>query len=818
VDSVIFECGNLRIDPVNRRLTRSGGDVAIEPKAFSVLLFLLERADQLVTRDELLDAVWGHRHVTPTTLNRAMTLLRRVFEDDADRPRWILTVHRAGYRFIGAVQRSIKPRNEGRAHFGPPPSAQLPAKHEPLIGRGIDIDQLCTMIAQHRSVTVIGPGGMGKTQCALEAGRLCSGQFPDGVWFFDLSPIERVHEWLVALAAALSVPTAGTQQLLPRIATALSGRQALLLIDNCDRLAPEVGATVITLLRACAELRVLTTSQQRLDYVAEQLLWLPPLALPPPAEEAQRMPLHEIAAIPAVELLLTRAAAVQPAIALNAKNVGDIVEICRQLDGMPLGLELAAAQFAMLSPAAIREHLQEQFGLLASVTAGREPRHRTLQALVDWSYGLLSSQEQRLLCWLGVFLQGWTVDAAEQFGDAMGVPRDPLLELHSGLILKSLVVADPTLSPPRYRLLETVRAFALQALRERTEESDARRAHLAYFVRFAERSHRGMLDSRADEWVERLRHEHANIDGALGWARSTGADPNAAMRLAGSLMLYGKCRSLVGLIAGWVERALDGVAPEASPTYLRALLCCCMFKVHSQDSTVEPQLMAAVALAVQLGDRWAQGCAAAYLAMWQANEGHLESARNNAALAAGLADAEADDWLRSLVGLAKAWIALRSDEHRDAVATLQSLRHVSFDLHQHIMIDVYLALSHYGLGDWHKAAAVWLDVFELSLRTRNLRAHAGLMEGAAYLAMRTGRHEISVRLLGKAADIRQRSQAPLFRFWISHHEQAMRQTRNQLGSVKFDSLHAAGTAARDELVVEEARALLRQVVEDQAPP
>jgi hypothetical protein len=247
-------------------------------------------------------------------------------------------------------------------------------------------------------------------------------------------------------------------------------------------------------------------------------------------------------------------------------------------------------------------------------------------------------------------------------------------------------------------------------------------------------------------------------------------------------------------------------------------LCSGIFKVHSYDSAVDRQLMATIALAAQLGDHWAQGCAAAYLAISQANGGRLEPARNDAALAAGLADAEADDWLRSLVGLAKAMIALRSDDHRDAVATLRPLRRVSFDPHQHIMIDVYLGLSHYGLGDWHQAAAVWLDVFDPCLRTRSLRAHAALIEGAAYLAMRTGRPEISVLLLGKAADIRERSQAPLFSFWISHHEQAMHQSRSQLGNVKFDSLHAEGTAARDELVVEEARALLRQVVEDQAPP
>ena len=293
MDKVFYVCGDVRVDPGNRRLTRNGDEVALEPKAFAVLLALIARAGNLVTRDELLDAAWGHRHTSPATLNRAMALLRRAFDDDADHPRFIHTVHGAGYRFIGAVERVAVSRGEARAHFEPPPIAQLPAKLEPLIGRDRELAQLCAMLAEHRGVTVIGPGGMGKTQCALEAGRRCAGQFPDGIWFFDLSPLERAQDWARALAATLSVPTAGTQTLLPRIAAALAGRSALLIVDNCDRMAIEIGALVFELLRGCPDLKILTTSQQRLDFVGECLMWLPPMELPPPAAEAERLPLDE---------------------------------------------------------------------------------------------------------------------------------------------------------------------------------------------------------------------------------------------------------------------------------------------------------------------------------------------------------------------------------------------------------------------------------------------------------------------------------------------------------------------------------------------
>jgi non-specific serine/threonine protein kinase len=805
-------CGDLRVDPANRYLTRGGNEIALEPKAFSVLLVLLARTGELVKRHELLDAVWGHRYITPATLNRVMTLLRRAFDDDADHPRFIHTVHGAGYRFVGAVERVAVPLGEARAHFEPPPIAQLPAKLEPLIGRERDLARLCAMLSEHRAVTVIGPGGMGKTQCALEVGRRCAGQFPDGVWFFDLSPLERVQDWVRALATTLSVPTAGTQTLLPRIALALAGRKALLLVDNCDQVAVEVGALVFELLRSCPDLRILTTSQQRLDFVGECLMWLPPLELPPPAAEAERVPLDEIASTPAVALLLVRASAVQPAIALGRDNVADIVEICRRLDGMPLALELVAAQFAMLSPAAIRERLRQRFSVLSSDSAGREPRHRTMQALVEWSYALLSASEQRLLCWLGVFLQGWTIDAVEAFGSALKIDGDELLQLHSGLILKSLVVVDPTLSPIRYRLLQTVREFALQLLRVRGEEAKARRAHLHYFVQLAERSHRDILESRVDEWLERLSHEHANIDAALTWAKSAG-DDEAALRLAGSLMLYCKSGTLTWLMAEWAERALNGVVPEPSHTYVRALLCSGVFKLYVQNPTIESHLTLVVLLAAQLGDHWAQCCASAYLALWDAHRGQLRQARTRAAVAAKLASDEKDDWLLSLVGWAKVWIALRSGEYNDALATLQPLRHVSFDPQQRQMIDIYLGLTHYVLGHWREAAAISIDVVDASLRTRGLRSTAAAIEIAAFLAMRTLRPEACARLLGKAADIRERTHSPLFSFWVAYDEEATNLARRQLGNEQFAALYAAGMAARDELAIDEARALLRQVAE-----
>jgi len=469
----------------------------------------------------------------------------------------------------------------------------------------------------------------------------------------------------------------------------------------------------------------------------------------------------------------------------------------------------------MLSPAAIRERLGQRFSLLASDSAGREPRHQTMRALVEWSYGLLSAQEQRLLCWLGVFLQGWTIDAAEAISMALDIDGPRLLELHSGLILKSLVVVDPTLSPIRYRLLETVREFALQLLRERGEETEARRAHLHYFVQLAERSHRDILESRVDEWLARLSHEHANVEAALTWAKSDGRDDEGALHLAGSLMLYAKSATLLWLMVEWAERALNGVVPTPSHTYVRALLCSGVGKLYVQNSTIESHLTLVVVLAAQIGDRWAQACASAYLALWDAQRGQLAQARTRAAVAAKLAGDENDDWLLSLAGWAKAWIALGSGDYHDALATLQPLQHLSFDPQQRQIVAIYVSLAHYVLGHWREAAAMSLDVIDASLRTRGLRSTAGALEIGGYLAMRTARPEICVRLLGKAADIRERTRVPLFSFWIAYDEEATNWARGQLTQDRFDALYRDGVSARDELVIDEARALLCAIAESQ---
>jgi predicted ATPase len=688
---------------------------------------------------------------------------------------------------------------------------------EAIIGREHEIAQLGEVLAAHRAVTLLGSGGMGKTQCALEFARRGSDEYPDGVWFFDLSPLQRAEEWLASLALALSIPPGEEQATLGKIAARLAERRALIVADNCDRLAPEVGAILLELLQATRELQVLATSQQALSFVGEQILRLPPLAMPTRAWDGTEDSLAEIGSAPAVALLVTRARAVQPAFTLKPENVGTIVEICRRLDGMPLALELCAARFAMLAPAQVLDRLDQRFRFLVSDAAGRDRRHRTLLALLDWSFSLLSADEQRLLCWLGVFMQGLAIDAAEDFAAAMGREPEAIIDLLSGLVNKSLVVADPAMTPARYYLLETVRAFALERLVARGEERAARDAHLAYILRLATRSHAEMLSPHMRQGIARLVLEHSNISSALDWALREPRHHPTAVRIAGSLLLYVKSHGVYAMGVAWFERVLRDAQVPPSLERGRMLTALGVVKTHMVfHPQTEIVLEQAEEEAKAAGDDWGLACTSAYRALDLTNRGHADEAEARVAIAESLAAQLGDDWLLGLAGLARGWLHMARGQLETAVAVLREARDRGNDLHQRHFIGMYCGLVRLGLGADTQAAAEWHAALVLALAVGNERGAAGSVEGCAYLAARRGWHEEAAQLLGFAGQVRERTGIPLFSSWNPHHETALRTLRSTLGVAQTDALMAQGKRLREEDVFNQALKLLKQIAEEPA--
>ncbi|HEX3913239.1 MAG TPA: winged helix-turn-helix domain-containing protein [Steroidobacteraceae bacterium] len=811
MDQVVYRCGDCELDIANRIFRKGGTEFALEPKVFAVLAQLVMRPGELLTRDQLLDAVWGHRYVTPSTLNRVIALARRSLVDDAEEPRFIQTVHGSGYRYVGPVEKTAMAPTEPRARFAPPASVRLPAPLHTLIGRGNELNQIDALLNGGRSLTVLGTGGMGKTQCALSFARIHADRYPDGVWFFDLAPMRRADEWLQALALALAIAPAGERELLAKIAQIFADRRALLLLDNCDRLSAGIGALAIELLRSTQHLKILATSQQQLSFVGERVLRLPPLELPVVGQPADAHELQQIAAAPAVALLLARIQDARPEFKLTPACAPAIVGICERLDGMPLALELAAARFMLLSPEQVLERLDHRFRFLVSDVAGRDHRHRNLIALLEWSFALLSPDEQRLLCWLGVFVQGWSVEAVIDLAGAFGVSPEAAVDLLTGLAGKSLASVDQSVTPPRYRLLESVREFALEQLKVLGDERRARDAHLAYVLRMTESAHADMLGTRMRERIALLAPEHGNIDSASEFAAGPGDNPQAALRIAGLLALYFKAHGDPPMAVRLCDRALAAATSMRSRERAQAEMCLGINRLFGHEKkAADAALTTAVTVSREVGDEWTEAYSSGHLALCRIHFGQSEQASEHLATVERLAEKHDDELLRGLAGLVRGWLYLAEDDTGKAIDILRSVRDLSNDFHQHHFIGMYIGLALFRRGELPGAAVEWHEAMRKAIAVGHLRGIAGSVEGCAYLAEQLGKAEEACRFLSAAEQFRQRSGSPLFSFWFRHNEAANARLQSMLGPDRYETLISVGARMRTEDVINEAGERLQE--------
>jgi predicted ATPase/DNA-binding winged helix-turn-helix (wHTH) protein len=810
VSALQYHCGDFLVDLGNRRFLHQGREVALEPRVFAVIAQLLKRSNELVTRDELLDAVWGHRYVTPSTLNRLIALARRAFGDDVSEPRYILTVHGAGYRFVGPVIRADTETQNVRARFEPPFAARLPARVEALIGRESEIATLIGLLEKNRAVTVLGAGGMGKTRSALEAARRAAPAYTDGVWFFDLSPISHADEWLDTLAAALAIPAAAPQTLIPQLGVLLQDRTALIVLDNCERVAPELGSLVFQLLRATNALKFLATSQRPLNLTGEQTLRLPPLQVPASDTWSEITP-EKASAYAAVQLLLMRIHAARPDFDIDSSNAAVLSEISLRLDGMPLALELAAARFTLLSPQQVLERLVQRFRFLESDSAGRDYRHRNLSSLLEWSYGLLSAQEQRLLNWTAVFVQSWSAEAFVALAASLGHEPESAIDLLSGLVSHSLVSVLTEVTPPRYRLLESVREYALLQLQSGPEEGEARRAHLEAMAHVCARSCEEMLTGRITERIEQLVFDRGNIAAALATAAAARTDHPLALNILGSLLLYGKGYGDYMTMANWCQLVLDPASGNQTEARARALLAfgVCQVYLRPDKPWMEHALAEAARIAAEHGDWWTEAYALGYSALGCANDARPDEAAQYAHRTRVAAELHDNDLLRGLASLAHGWVWLARGQPERALGELAAACELGCDLHHRHFAGMYLGLANFALGHYPRAAQVWLTSLNVSISLRNDRGAAGSVEGCAYLAAHAGDWRAAARLLAAARTTRERTRLPLFNFWKPHLDAAMRKLRTHLSSADLESSWQAGAVLRHEDAVNEAAALLR---------
>ncbi len=412
----------------------------------------------------------------------------------------------------------------------------LRAELTSFVGKDADVAAVRELIAEHRLTTLIGPGGSGKTRLATETARTLLGDLPDGAWLVELASSGADGDMAQSTLAALGLRDAllgGAPDADPmdRLIAAIRERETFLILDNCEHVIESAAAFAHRVLGECQRLRILATSREPLGITGEALWRVEPLALPP-----QDASPGEIESSPAVQLLRDRASAVRKDLTIDARTSTTMARVSWALDGMPLAIELAAARLRTMSLDQLASRLDDRFRLLTGGSRTALPHHRTLRAMIDWSWELLTDAERMVLRRLAVFSGGASLEAAEYVCGGESVERGDVLELLTALTEKSLLLTEGD-SAPRYRMLGTIKEYARDRLAETGESDFARHAHLAYFTEIAETAEPHLRRAEQLEWLAALEVEHDNIAAALRGALAAG-EAHGAMRLAAAAGWY----------------------------------------------------------------------------------------------------------------------------------------------------------------------------------------------------------------------------------------------------------------------------------------
>jgi predicted ATPase/DNA-binding XRE family transcriptional regulator len=627
----------------------------------------------------------------------------------------------------------------------PPPSG-LPSFLTRLRGREREQAALRRLLAQPdvRLLTLVGPGGVGKTRLAVQAAAACADLFPDGVAFAPLAPLRDPSLVLATIAQAVGIGETGDAPLADSLVLALHDRRFLLVLDNCEHLL-EAAPAVARVLSRCRHLRVLATSRTRLRLQGEHVFAVDPLALPDTADNAA-----DALRWPAVALFAERAQAARPTFELSDEHLPAVLGICRRLDGLPLALELAAARVSILPPAALLERLDQRLPALGTATRDAPARQRTLQSTIAWSYDLLTDEQRRLLRCLSVFSGGWTLDLAEAVSgesaapghDRQGDRADQHVQAVEASVLDGLAALaehsliqpqDHASGEPRFTMLVTVGLFALEELERSGEAAVIRERHARAVLELAEAAERHLLGARRLTWLRRLDLDLDNVRAALAWSLSPDGDVELGQRLGGSLSWYWYHRGHLREGRDWQERLLAAdTRPTPTPGRARAHFVIGGISLMQGDArTSRRYLEHAAALYETQRDAWRRAQALTLLGIALASLGDAQASldryRDSVELARGLDDR----WLEAYALINEGAARVLLDELAQADALYRSS----------------LALFETLADDWGRAIA--------------LRALAGLAVERGDAAGARVVYEQSVPLFRQTGDVRGLAQALL---------------------------------------------------------
>lgn len=447
----------------------------------------------------------------------------------------------------------------------PAPRGNLSAVLPTLFGRGDDIAALSALVQAQRLVSIVGAGGMGKTRLAEATASVLQGVFAEGAWVVELAPLTDPALLPAAVAQALAFTLPGRKEARAEVVDALRQRALLLVLDNCEHVVQAAGELAATVVEGAARVHVLTTSRELLKVAGEHLYRLEALAVPPGPD------LQTAQGYSAVRLFAERARSLMPSFVLSEQNIGDVVDICRRLDGLPLAIELAAARVPLLGVAGVQERLRERFRVLTGGARTAMRRQQTLRESLDWSFDLLSDDERVVFRRCAVFAGGFTLPAGQAVLGDERLDEWAVLEHLGTLVDKSLLVADAT-EPRRCRLLESAREYALEKLTGSGEAPSVRSRHAAFFLAAASTAEPHLTSAERRPWLLQLRADLNNLRAAFGWFAKERAEAAAAMRLAAALAWFAYFEGLFEEGKTWLRDAMALPGAKAHGVELAAAL------------------------------------------------------------------------------------------------------------------------------------------------------------------------------------------------------------------------------------------------------
>ncbi|MHC8305520.1 ATP-binding protein [Pseudomonas sp. PB3P13] len=551
--------GPYRIYPGQRLIMEADQPLRLSRRAMDILLILLAQAGNVVSKQELIAGVWPNSVVEDINLRVHMAALRKALGDGQAGQRYIVTVAQRGYSFVAPFfVEHIEQQPEGKAANSD--GHNLPVRRTRMIGRKGLIDNLVVQLARQRFITLVGPGGIGKTTVALRVAEELIGHYRDGIRLLDLAPVSDPSMITVHLAnlLELSLHDAEPPGYLP---TALHDRHMLLVIDNCEHLIDAIALLSESILRAAPQVHILATSRESLRAEGEFVQRLDSLECPPPFAVLDRAHALKFSAL---QLFVERAMASHERFELTDDALPHAIEICRRLDGIPLALELAAAQVGSLGLNGVLAQLQGCFGLPPQGTQTALGRHQTLRATLDWSFALLSTCEQTCLRRLGVFSSGFTLESAAAVIIGEHIDPGEVFGSITQLVAKSLLNVEVGEEQVFYRLLDTTRRYALEKLEQSTELTDTRQRHAERCLVMMRQAQLNWEQIPAAVWLERYARSLEDIRSALDWGLSADGPQALAIHLAATSAPLWQELSLLKEHGGYVRKALSLL--DASPT------------------------------------------------------------------------------------------------------------------------------------------------------------------------------------------------------------------------------------------------------------